>query len=426
MLSRRAFIGMGGGAAAVAVGGTAAWRALIDDRVHQAADATTTTTTTTSSTSTTAAPAAHPGRVLVVVQLGGGNDGLNTLVPVGDGRYYDNRPRLAIAEHDAVALPGLAGYGLNPALAALAPHWTQGRLGLVDGVGFPGQSRSHFQASDTWWTASLENTARTGWLGRWLDAVGDPTDPLRAIALGAGSPALVGERAQSTVVLDPTGFALSTPDGVDADGLAHAFLATAAPLSTDPVIAAAQGAVPGTLSSVHSLAPALTDVATPDAAIEEGDLTTLLGVAGRVIDLGLGTQIIVVSVGGFDTHANEAAAHPDLLADLATGLDRFLQAVDAQGRSDDVLVMTTSEFGRRVAENGSGTDHGKASVALLAGGPVVGGQLVGQADLGPLDDGDLPVAIDTRSMYAAALDWLGGPTDELLGGTYDRHGLLKA
>ncbi|MGZ7003807.1 MAG: DUF1501 domain-containing protein [Acidimicrobiales bacterium] len=421
-MSRRAFLGLTGGAAAVAVGGTAAWRSLVDDRVHDATDPT--TTTATPGTSTSIDPD-HAGRVLVVVQLGGGNDGLNTLVPAGDGRYYDRRPTLAVPEDQVVALPGLTGYGLNPALGPLAPYWAQGRLGLVEGIGFPGQSRSHFQALDTWWNASLDNTARTGWLGRWLDAVGDPSDPLRAIALGSGSPALVGQRAQSTVVLDPAGFALSTPDGVDADGLSRAFVGTAEPLSSDPVIAAAQGAVPGTLGSVRSLAPALTDQTSEGDDNEGGNLTTLLGVAARVIDLGLGTRIIVVSVSGFDTHANEGAAHPPLLTDLATGLDRFLQAVDAQGRADDVLVMTTSEFGRRVVENGSGTDHGKASVALLAGGPVAGGQVVGQADLGALDDGDLTVAIDTRSMYAAALDWLGGPTDDLLGGTYDRHGLLK-
>jgi uncharacterized protein (DUF1501 family) len=368
--------------------------------------------------------------VLVVVQLGGGNDGLNTLVPAGDGRYYDSRPNLAVPEGQVVPLAGLTGYGLNPALAPLAPYWSNGRLGVVEGVGFPGQSRSHFQASDTWWKASVDNTERTGWLGRWLDAVGDPSDPLRAIAIGRGSPALVGRQARSTVVIDPTGFALSIPPGVDADQLTNAFVASAAPLSSDPVIAAAQGALPGTLNAVHALAPAMTDPPDEENLGEDGSLTNLLGVAGRVIGLGLGTQIVMVSVSGFDTHANEGAAHPALLTDLATGLDRLLQAVDAQGRADDVLVMTTSEFGRRVEENGSGTDHGKASVALLAGSPLAGGhgggQIVGQADLGVLVDGDLPVVIDTRSMYAAALDWLGGPTDELLGDTYDRYGLAQA
>jgi uncharacterized protein (DUF1501 family) len=432
-LSRRAFLGLGGGAAAAAVGGGLAWRALVDDSIdrsmgHDGSGG--------PSATTIDASGLHPGRVLVVVQLGGGNDGLNTLVPAGDGRYYDRRPTLAVPEGDVVALPGVAGYGLNPALAPLVPHWSQGRLAAVEGVGFPGQSRSHFQAMDTWWTGSPDHTVRTGWLGRWLDAVGAVDDPLRAVAIGAGSPALVGEHAQSTVVLDPAGFALSTPDGVDAEQRGHAFRATAAPLSSDPTVAAAQRAVPGTLDAVQVLAPALARDDGDGGDVEAGDLTTGLRAAGRILGLGLSTQNVMVSVSGFDTQAGEADAHPALLADLAVGLDDLLRTVEQQGRADDVLVVTTSEFGRRVQENGSGTDDGKASVARLAGAPVAaapgpdgavsGGRLVGEADLGALDDGDLPVAVDTRCLYAAALDWLGGPTDDLLGGPYDRHALIRA
>jgi uncharacterized protein (DUF1501 family) len=148
-------------------------------------------------------------------------------------------------------------------------------------------------------------------------------------------------------------------------------------------------------------------------------------VAARVIDLQLGTQIIVVTVGGYDTHANQAQVHPALLADLAAGLDGFLGRVEAQGHGDRVALITTSEFGRRAAENGSGTDHGQASVQFVAGVPVASAQVIGQAELDRLDQGDLPIVIDTRSVYAAALDWLGGPTDEILGATYDRHALLR-
>jgi len=115
-----------------------------------------------------------------------------------------------------------------------------------------------------------------------------------------------------------------------------------------------------------------------------------------------------------------------LLADVARGIDGFLASIEAQGRADDVVLMTTSEFGRRVGENGSGTDHGQASVQFVAGAPVATAQVVGTSDLGHLDQGDLPIAVDTRSLYAAALDWLGGPTDDVLGGTYDRLGLLRA
>lgn len=404
MVTRRQLLGLTGGAAALAaVGGAGAWNLLVDERVRQAAIV------------------GAPERVLVVVQLSGGNDGLDTVIP-GDGRYHDLRPTLAVADADVVALAGLTGFGLHPKLAPLGPWWDKGRLAVVEGIGIPGQTRSHFSALDTWWRGTVDGQAHTGWLGRWLDAVGDPSDPLRAISLGAGSPALLGERATSTVVFDPAGFALDTPRGVDPDQLSAAFRATATPLGADATMAVAQSSVPATLDAVTALRPALQAPAAGDAS----GLASLLGVAARLVDLRLGTQVIVVTVGGYDNHANAAQAHPALLGDLAAGLDGFLTQIDAQGQADDVVVITTSEFGRRAAENGSGTDHGQASVQFVAGAPVAAAQLVGSADLGRLDQGDLPIVIDTRSLYAASLDWLGGPTDDVLGGHYDRLGLLKA
>jgi len=158
-----------------------------------------------------------------------------------------------------------------------------------------------------------------------------------------------------------------------------------------------------------------------------GGLTELLEVAAGIIDLQIGTEIIVVGISGFDTHANQATAHPQLLGDLGEGLSAFLAAIDAQGRRDDVLVMTTSEFGRRVQENGNGTDHGEGGVQFLAGKAVNGHQVIGSADLGQLDNGDVRSSIDTRSLYANALDWLSGDpnrSDEILSGRFDRLGLL--
>ena len=274
--------------------------------------------------------------------------------------------------------------------------------------------------------------------------MGDPTDPLRAITIGAGSPALASQRAASTVVFDPAGFRLSAPPGSNPDRLSAAFRAAAAPVSPEATMAAAQQAIPATLDAVAALAPALqaataadpsgttTPTTTPPTSTRAKGgnggakpLTDLLDVAARVIDLQLGTQVIVVTASGYDTHANQAQMHPVLLADLASGLDGFLGQVEAQGHGDQVALITTSEFGRRAAENGSGTDHGQASVQFVAGGPVASAQIVGQAQLDKLDQGDLPIVIDTRSVYAAALDWLGGPTDEILGAAYDRYGLLR-
>nr|MCU0271172.1 hypothetical protein [Acidimicrobiales bacterium] len=181
MLTRRRFIATGAAAAGVTATGYAAWRVLVSDQVEQA------TAPSTSSTATTTPP--RPPRTLVVVQLSGGNDALNTLPPA-DGRYRDARPTLAVPEAELVALAGTDQWALHPSLAPLASRWQDGTLAAVAGIGFDEQSRSHFAALDTWWSALPGQARTTGWLGRWLDATtgsGDP-NPLRAIALGSGSP----------------------------------------------------------------------------------------------------------------------------------------------------------------------------------------------------------------------------------------------
>jgi uncharacterized protein (DUF1501 family) len=442
-VSRRTFLGMAGGVVAggavAAAAGPLVWDDLVDHPKPRAA-----------------APAPHGSaapndRILVVVNLGGGNDGLNTLVPAGVGAYHDARPTLGVADSSLVALAGTTAYGLHPALAPLQKWWASKYLLAVDGMAIPDQTRSHFQASDVWWSGDPADPRGTGWLGRWLDAdAADRHNPLRAISLGLDNIALTGRTSIATELVDPQGFTLSTPPMFDVDRVAQAFEATAGPRSSDALEAASQQAVADALRSVQTLGSVVSGparvqfpvadsanavpVGAPGASVLPGrpsggtgeavTVTSLLEVAAGIIGLGVGTRVIVVSAGGFDTHADQAARHPALLSDLAQGLDGFLSTMQAKGRADDVLVITTSEFGRRVQENGSGTDHGEASVHFLAGGKVNGGQVVGQANLANLDGGDLPIEIDTRSVYAVALDWLGGPTDEILHGHFDRHGLV--
>jgi uncharacterized protein (DUF1501 family) len=429
-VSRRRFLGLAGGlaagGAAAAAAGPLLWQDLVDHQVHRATSASTT------SSSSDPGPSSA-GRVLVVVNLGGGNDGLNTLVPANSAAYHQARPSLGVADDQLVSLAGTTAYGLHPNLAPLQKWWAAKQLVAVDGLAIPGQSRSHFMASDVWWTAQPGDPHGTGWLGRWLDADADRTNPLRAISLGLDTLAMTGRSSLATVVSDPGQFALMTPPGIDAAGLTRAFLATAHPSSGQATLAASQQAIPDTLRAVDTLTPVLAGSkrvsfsgadASTTATDEVVSVTGLLEVAAGIIGLDIGTRVIMVSVTGFDTHANQDTRHPALLTDLAQGLDGFLATMARQGRADDVVVVTTSEFGRRVSENGSGTDHGQASVQFLAGAKVNGGQVVGSANLAQLDQGDLPIEIDTRSVYAAALDWLGGPTDEILGGRYDRHGLV--
>lgn len=429
-VSRRSFLGIAGVAGAASVGGLLAWNALVREHLEDAVGSG--STTGTSPGVPGAAGVASTGerpRVLVVVQMNGGNDGLNTLVPAHAGTYFDARPTLHVAEQDIVTLAG-STYGLHPALRPLVPLWDAGRLTGVEAVGFmEGQTRSHFQSMDLWWSGIPGQERTTGWLGRWLDRTGDVDDPLRAIALGSGSPALVGERSVSTAVLDPRSFALRAHPGADVDQLSAAFAATAEPLAADPDLAAAQRSIPSAMRAVEYLSRATAGSTSPAPGEGGNQLTAaaLLDVAAGIIDLDIGTRVFVINVLGYDTHANQATRHTALLEDLGAGMASFLQRIDQQGRSDQVMVMTTSEFGRRVNENGSGTDHGRGSVHLVAGGTVNGQRVIGDADLTRLDDGDVRSTIDTRSLYAAALDWLGDDaqlTDDVLAGSFDRFGIV--
>jgi uncharacterized protein (DUF1501 family) len=422
-LSRRGFLGLAGGATVgAAVAGSALWATARGDGSEGV------------SVPAAGEPRpARPGRVLVVVQLNGGNDGLNTLVPAGDGRYHDLRPTLGVPDADVVPLAGLDRFGLHPALAPLAPLWDAGRLAAVAGIGLPGQTRSHFAAIDAWASAAPGAPARTGWLGRWLDLTGADPDPLRAVVLGGGSGSVRAERTIATTVLDPASFAFASPRGVDPSAFRTALLDLGPDGDSAGPVADARRAVPAALSAVDLLASARE---APDGAAgsdgsdgtgEARSVTSLLATAARIIELDVGTEVIVVMGDDFDTHAGQAERHPRLLTDLAGGLSGFMTAMDAQGRADDVLVVTTSEFGRRAAENGSGTDHGNASVQFVVGSAAAPRTVVGDLALGDLVDGDLKAVVDTRSLYAAALDWLGGDgavTDEVLGAPYDRSGLV--
>jgi uncharacterized protein (DUF1501 family) len=408
MLTRRQFIGLTGGAA---VTGAAAWAGLLrhESPSHEADKLADT------------AP-----RVLVVVQMTGGNDALNTVVP-HDGRYHDLRPQLGIPDDKLLALNGETAVGLHPALQPLVPMWDAHQLAVLPCVGFASDSRSHFASLDTWWTASPDHSLKTGWIGRWLDATSDAADnPLLAISLGGGAvPALASDHAQSTAVNDLTAFRLLAPSGSDSAQVMKAFAATASPASTDPLEAQAQQSVTAAIRAVDVLSKAGADTPVegddPDSAAA-GPITTGLGAAANLIDLDIGTRVLLVSATGFDTHAAQPDDHQRLLGDLATGVSTFFSTLQQKGHADRVLLITTSEFGRRAAENGSGgTDHGLGGVQFLAG-PAVQGGLHGTVDIANLADGDLPVQVDTRSLYAAGLDWLGGPSAELLDGhTDDLH-----
>ncbi|HJM35372.1 MAG TPA: DUF1501 domain-containing protein [Acidimicrobiales bacterium] len=419
-LSRRRFLYLSGGAAATATG-VGVWAALLRGEsekgilVPSSTTLSATSATTTTATATTAPPVSPQNPVVVIVQMAGGNDGLNTLVPL-DGKYHSARPTIGLPDSNLISLAGRTDFGLHPALAPLSDFWDNEMLRIVAGSGIPKQGRSHFAATDAWHSGYTDKE-ETGWIGRWLDATEGPTpNPLRGIALGGRAPILTGKTSISTVINSPSNFRLATPPGTDSESVVLAFLNTASPLASDPALAAAQSAIPNSLDAIGVIDSAKSEV-DPDPYAEES-FTSLLETAAELINMNLDTRVIVVSISGFDTHSDQLGRHQNLLEDFVTGVSNFWNRIESNGHADRVLLMSTSEFGRRVAENGSsGTDHGAASVQFLIG---PGKGLYGDFDLGNLVDGDLPITVDTRSTYATALDWLGGPTDEILGDSYSR------
>jgi uncharacterized protein (DUF1501 family) len=359
-------------------------------------------------------------RVVVMVELAGGNDAVNTLPPL-TGAYRDLRPTLALPESEIVTSTSLAGHGLHPALAPLVPYIDAGRVATVAGVGFPDPDRSHFVSIDRWMRADrMDETV--GWLGRWLDTLPTDLPSLGATALGSGGKMLRGADRHGTVIDQVNALAFPA-------GLSHASVRSLAePMSSDPLIADAQQAFLASVGAVEEF-DAIADAVRARVG-EQGDapatgaFSTGLAVAAQLIVGDVGTRLITVTGGGFDTHGEQLAAHDTLLADLGRGLDDFWSTLDEAGLGDRVLLVTHSEFGRRVRENASeGCDHGAAGVSFVMGDGVTGG-LSGSIDTGNLLDGDLRPQIDPRTLFTACLDWLGGDVERVLGRRYDEIPLV--
>lgn len=424
-LNRRHFVAGAAGAGALGVAAMfRPWQALLDAAARD--------------------PLQPGAGVLVLVTLYGGNDGLNTVVPYGDSRYHDARPELAYEAGQVLRIG--EGLGLNPSLKGLAKLWAEHRLAIVQGVGYPRPDRSHFRSMDIWQTASPERPVHTGWLGRWLDATG--TDPLRAVAIGATLPLLLaGEKVAGAAVplgplATPTGPQGQAFRGVEARYAGQPPLAARVAQSGEDLLTVAarlQSVLAGVGESEQSgpvlegsggkggveLAP-MPGLATGHGtrrgkrAGRGGELADQLDVVARMIKAGVPTRVYNVSLGGFDTHADERGTQERLLGELDAGIAGFFDGLGDHPRGRGVVLATFSEFGRRVAANASeGTDHGTAGPMLVAGHPVSGG-LHGEApDLGVLDDGDLRATTDFRRVFATLLERVLDSDPEVLGAGWE-------
>ena len=370
---------------------------------------------------------ADTDRALVLIQLTGGNDGLNTIVPVRNDLYYAARPTLGLGPSATLALD--ADHGMHPSLAPLQSLWGEGQMAIVQNVGYPAPSLSHFRSTDIWMSGSDgDSVVTTGWAGRALatefpDILQSPPDAPPAVQIGTSAPLLFqGEAGGYGMALLQVDQFLRVAEGGDPY-----------PLDTLPDTPAGDelGYIRTVANDAFRYREAIQTATSSPDSVNEADypdarIGERLAAVARLIKGNLGARIYLVSLGGFDTHAQQADEHASLLDQLAQSLSAFYEDLGAAGdAADRTLTMTFSEFGRRIQENGSGgTDHGTAAPVFLFGPAAEGGLYGPEPDLGNLDnDGNLIHSIDFREVYASVLrSWFGMSESDVsfaLGGDYD-------
>lgn len=372
-------------------------------------------------------------RVLVVVQLGGGNDGLNTVVPYGNDEYYRRRPSLGIKapgqEGGALRIDGVDGVGLHPNMTGLKELMDDGVASIVQGVGYPNPNRSHFASMDIWHTAETSGKG-FGWIGKYFDNTCNGTpEPQAGMAIGNQVPLAMNGSIQSPISFE----------SADAFRWAGQDLHSSLREPYDNITR--EGRTPGTAggSQMDFLMRTSLDAQLASdrirAAVAKQTLVQYPGnrlaqqlkIVSAMIRDEMPTRVYYVSLGGFDTHANQSFQHASLMTQLSQSLNAFYKDMKAQGNSKRVLTMVFSEFGRRVSQNASGgTDHGTAAPMYFVGDMLRPGLLGQHPSLRDLDNGDLKFQVDFRSVYTSVLqDWMKSPANEILGQQYKKANLIQ-
>ena len=368
-------------------------------------------------------------KTLVVVQMMGGNDGINTVVPYGDPAYLPSRPTIGLSSSEILPIDG--NVALNSQMSGLMSLYKSNRVGIVQGVSYPSPNLSHFEATAIMESAAPDMPFTTGWLGRYMDVANTLESPIRSVNINTLAPqALLGVNSQPISVNNVAQFSVKPLYRNDAktqaaiqqlnqttctaceeyNALVNQFMASGLDaLSASALIAQAAG-------SYSAQVP-----------YPNNDFGNRLKLAASIVVSNLNPKIVYVTLGGFDTHATQKTTQNTLLKQLSDGLTAFFNDLSAQGRANDTLIMTFSEFGRRVKENGSrGTDHGTAQPQFLIGGKVSPGLYGSYPSLSSLDtNGNLNFNVDFRQTYASILeDWFGIPQTEVLDSSFTKLSVI--
>jgi uncharacterized protein (DUF1501 family) len=381
-------------------------------------------------------------RNLVVLYLSGGNDALSTLVPYTDPFYYSRRPTLAVPANTILQVGADStgkALGLHPRLTGLKTIFDEGHLALIQRTGYTNSSRSHFTGTDIWSTANPGNTTGSGWLGRYLDQLPPPSDPLAGwCTVGTVPHSLIGNFVTAPGIPNPTTYSFASPNtGNEATYSKTAMTEISSHLPADrPQVAfvagTAQSAM-GTLSKVNSVGTYAGTVTYANNGLAQA----LKAVAGAMVRQ-IGTKVFWVQTGGFDTHAGQGVnqangSYANNMGTVGGAMLAFHNDLKNQGLLNDTVVLVFSEFGRRITENGSqGTDHGAAGVMMAMGGLVKGGLYGNAASLNPVgtnsdlenNGADVRYETDFRAVYARVIDnWLGANSLSILGGDFKKTSL---
>jgi uncharacterized protein (DUF1501 family) len=358
-------------------------------------------------------PAKTP--IVVLVTLYGGNDGLNTLVPYLDSTYYSSRPGISVDQ--STVLPLDDGLGFNPAMKNFQSLWNAKQLTIVRGVSYPKPDLSHFSSMAIWQTASPSTSVSTGWIGRWLDT--QPLNPMLAVSVGNVMPPAFAGAKQSGSVMPPTGFKLPTGTALRQFKSLGAQTAGASPTTQNAALSIANlYQMAGTVTSELALgAPKSQNAALQN--VGNTKLNPQLDAVATLINAGAPTRVWEVSIGGFDTHADEVSTQNALIGGVTDSVARFMSQIAGTKRANDVTVVIYTEFGRRVKANAAlGTDHGTSNAVYIVGKSGVGGFIGDEPSLTQLDtSGNMLVTTDFRDIYGSILeDLLATPVDKIIPG----------